>query len=150
MVKRQKNMSSSKLWIGIDPDVDKSGVAFWSNGQLRLYNMKFFELMDAMADVQGTSIDIFVRLEAGWLNEKSNWHNEKSGVRVAAKIGKNTGANHQAGKLIEEMLQYLNIPYELVRPTQNKVKADYFMKLTKYLKRTNQEQRDAAMLVFGK
>lgn len=143
-------MSNSKVWVGIDPDVDKNGVAFWANGKLRLHTMKFFELMNALEDMQMTSIDVFVRLEAGWLNEKSNWHNEKAGVQVAARIGKNTGANHQAGKLIEEMLQYLNIPYELVKPTQSKVNAEFFKRLTKYPHRTNQEQRDAAMLVYGK
>lgn len=144
-------MSSSKrLWIGIDPDVDSSGIAFWINGQLRLHTMKFFELMNALEDVQMTAVDVFVRLEAGWLNTKSNWHEEKLGARVASRIGAKTGANHQVGKLIEEMLLYLNIPYELVKPTQKKVKQDFFKALTKYPHRTNQEQRDAAMLVYGK
>lgn len=43
------------------------------------------------------------------------------------------------------------IPFELVAPKNNKTKvsADYFKKLTGWEGRTNEHERDCAMLVFG-
>jgi len=47
------------------------------------------------------------------------------------------------------MCVYLGIDYKLVKPTKTKTTQDVFKKLTNIVGRTNQEQRDAAMLVFG-
>lgn len=144
----------SKIWVGIDSDIDKNGVALWKDGVLALYNLKFFELFDKLSEwslqaaVDGKLIK--VRIEAGWLNKKINWHNETKGTRVASKIGSYVGANHEAGKKIVEMCEHLGIEYELCIPKSSKVDAEMFKKITKYKGRTNQEQRDAAMLVIFK
>lgn len=169
----------SKILIGIDPDVDKSGVAYIGiNKEMQLNNMTFFELFDYLAYAKKvsenilitSSIPLKVYIEAGWLN-KTNWHANKlvkdeiknifsskgfnvqalyKLIAIVAQIGARTGANHETGRKIAEMCEHLHIDYELVRPTQSKVKADYFKQMTKYQKRTNQEQRDAAMLIWGR
>ena len=91
-----------------------------------------------------------VVIEAGWLN-KSNWHMvSKGSSNINAQIGQRTGANHEVGKKIAEMCEYLDLPYELVKPTKRKVTHEYFKALTNIIGRTNQEQRDAAMLVIGR
>ena len=147
-----------KILIGIDPDVDKSGVAQMAFESLGLLNLSFFHLFDFLSHAKNISentvitakIPIKVYIEAGWLN-KSNWHTSDSKSRhVNTRIGNNTGANHEVGRKIAEMCEYLKIDYELVRPTQSKVDAVYFKQLTKYQGRTNQEQRDAAMLILGR
>lgn len=166
-----------KLFIGIDPDTNKSGVAAWDGKELKLYNLTFFELYDFLKDiamlnpigVSNSGIPIMpyddapvlkVIIEAGWLNEKANWHylgsyttknNAPINNRIsyAAKSGANVGANWETGKKIAEMCEYLGIEYELKRPQSSKVDAKYFEKLTGYKGRTNAETRDAAMLVFG-
>ena len=137
--------------IGIDPDIDKSGVAYYfrRTKELNLYNFRFFELYEDLKNAKEIYEDFKVIVEAGWLNNKSNWHNEKSGVRIAARIGKNTGSNHEAGRKIVEMLEYLGISYELRRPFTSKINSESFKKITKYSGRTNQETRDAAMLIYG-
>lgn len=146
---------SNTVWIGIDPDTEKSGVAVWENKRLSIYTLEFVPLVRyleqlAMEMRKNTSEKkVRVRLEAGWLNQKSNWHNEKSGARVSSTIGKYVGANHQTGKLITKFMDDLEIPYELVKPTNKKVDKDFFQKVTGYKLRTNQDQRDAAMLVYG-
>lgn len=143
-------------YIGIDADIDKSGVAVW-NPQTqsfdRLECLTFWQLYDYLCSnyhpVSG-SLTAFVRLEAGWLN-KSNWHvRPNQSQHLAAKIGQGTGQNHATGKHIEQMLKHIGIPYELIQPKRSKVTdAAYFNKLTGITTRTNQEKRDAAMLVFG-
>jgi hypothetical protein len=138
------------IYIGIDPDVDKSGVAYYDSKSniLELSNLTFFELYEYLqfARVKG---EFKVVIEAGWLN-KSNWHKkEKGSSALNAKIGQHTGANHEVGRKIVEMCEYLEIDFKLVRPTRKKLKADAFNKITGIIGRTNQEQRDAGMLVFG-
>lgn len=149
----------SKILIGIDPDVYKSGVAYiGTNKEMQLNNMTFFELFDYLSYAKKvsentlitSSIPLKVYIEAGWLN-KTNWHTSgKMNIATVAQIGARTGANHETGRKIAEMCKYLKIDYELVRPTQSKVDAVYFKQLTKYQGRTNQEQRDAAMLICGR
>ena len=147
----------SKILIGIDPDVDKSGVSMTGSGELRLFNLDFFNLFDHLKYVKELAdnsytivVPIKVYIEAGWLN-KTNWHtSSKMNTATVAQIGARTGANHETGRKIAEMCEYLKIDYELVRPTQSKVDAVYFKQLTKYQGRTNQEQRDAAMLIWGR
>ena len=145
------------ILIGIDPDIHKSGIAFYEKGKniLEVSNMSFFQIFDYLSWLKkenesfNPKYGMKVILEAGWLNKKSNWHNEKKGVGVASRIGKNTVSNHDTGRKIEEMLQYLNIPYELRKPIASKVDQKYFRQITGMMKETNQDQRDAAMLVWG-
>jgi len=139
----------SKVNIGIDPDVSKSGVAYIYNDEIGLYNMTFFELFDYLKSSIGEPYETFVVVEGGWLN-KSNWHkSEKGSAALNAKIGSHTGANHETGKKIVEMLEYLGIAYKVAKPTKSKIKAEMFKKITKIEGRTNQEQRDAYMLIHG-
>lgn len=137
-----------KVIIGIDPDVDKSGVSIKSKDGFTLHNWKFFELFDKLKAMNREEI-ILVMIEGGWLN-KSNWHRKEKGTAALnAKIGSHTGANHETGKKIVEMMEYLGLPYKVVKPTQTKVNAKLFKMLTKYEGRTNQEQRDSYMLIIG-
>ena len=142
---------SNKILIGIDPDVDKSGVAYYFDKKLLLNNMTFFELFDYLEFAKNKiEFPVKIYIEAGWLN-KTNWHTSgKMNIAIVAQIGARTGANHETGRKIAEMCEYLKVDYELVRPTQSKVDAVYFKQLTKYPGRTNQEQRDAAMLIWGR
>ena len=142
------------IYIGIDPDVYKSGVAYYVSETkvLELSNLSFFNLYDYLKFVkenQGGN-NLTVVIEAGWLN-KSNWHKvADGGSSINAKIGQRTGANHEVGKKIVEMCYYLDVKYMLVRPTKSKIRHEYFKKLTGIIGSTNQEQRDAAMLVWAR
>lgn len=139
----------SKILIGIDPDVTKSGVAFLSGNKLELQNLTFFELYEMLKFYKEKEVKPTVYVECGYLN-KSNWH-KKTGSSAAlnAKIGEKTGANFETAKKIVEMCEYLNLPYQKIQPRRSKIDNDYFKKITGYTGRTNQEQRDAFMLIFG-
>ena len=69
---------------------------------------------------------------------------------INAQIGQRTGANHEVGRKITEMCVYLGIDYKYIyKPTKTKTTMGmYLRKLTNIVGRTNQEQRDAVMLVL--
>ena len=140
------------LCIGIDPDVNKSGVAEWAKQEKRfgqITDMKLPELMDYL--FVNRECILVVVVEAGFLN-KGNRHTFKGqSVAAAAKTGENVGRNHQRGMDIVEILEWMRIPYRLQKPsTKNSWKDSEatFQKMTG-VKGGNPEKRDAAMLVFG-
>jgi hypothetical protein len=138
-----------KAFIGIDPDVSKNGVAFWfkESKKLELESLTFFGLFEALKSLK-VHYEIHVIIDAGWLN-KSNFHVTGTNKNVNGKIGERVGANHEVGKKIAEMCEYLGVYSTLHKPTKSKVDKETFQKITGYIGRTNQEVRDAGMLVFG-
>jgi len=139
-------MIKDKIIIGIDPDVDKSGVA---TNEKFLTNLTFFELFDFLSLNKKAHNQMVVYIECGFLN-KGNWHKTNGSNSVNAQIGQRTGANHEVAKKIVEMCRYLGIEYYEIKPTKSKVNSEFFKQITKIDKRTNQEQRDAYMLIYGK
>lgn len=139
-------MKSDKILVGIDPDCKKNGVSIIKNDLINLYNLTFFELFEILSSKENFEIYI----ECGFLN-KSNWHKVINGnPAINANIGQRTGANHEIAKKICEMCDYLGLKYFQIKPTKHKLNATDFKKLTKIQSRTNQEQRDSFMLIFGR
>ena len=133
--------------IGIDPDLVKSGVAIITD-KMTLHNLTFPELMQLFSDNKDQIKKVVI--EAGWLNVKSNFHARYGQSKSAGeRIAKNVGENHATGKLIAEMAEYYNLNVILVKPTKKKYTAEEFNRLTGWVGRSNQEQRDAGALVFG-
>lgn len=139
-----------EIYIGIDPDVERSGVGIWLPAvkSLGVYAWPFFELYDYFQKHPNRTL-IFVRIEAGWLNKKSNFHGSIGQRKhVGERIAKNVGSNHQVGKLIGEMCEHLGIKYEFVKP-MGKIKPEYFTKITGIpAKKKDQDMIDAGMLVY--
>jgi hypothetical protein len=136
-----------KLAVGIDPDTFKSGVAVWNRDERKLElktTKTFFELFDYLKE--NRSRIYVVRVEAGWLHGKSNWTSRNTNKFAGERIAKNVGSNHETGRKIIEMCQYLDIHHEEVLPL-GKVSRPYFEAVTK-IKNTNQDVRDAIMLVW--
>lgn len=138
--------------IGIDPDVDKNGFALIHNKEYELSNLKFFELYEKLKllKFQFGKENIKVFVECGFLN-KSNWHKvQKGSASINAKIGNSTGRNHETAKKIVEMCEHLELNHFQIKPTRQKLDKDQFKSLTGISKRTNPEQRDAFMLIYGR
>lgn len=143
-----------KIIIGIDPDLLKSGFCCMINGKVtELSILPFFSMIEKIkisADyAAGTESSIVVYIEAGWLNTKKNYHGAKN-TAIAARIGANVGENHATGKLLEEAMKFYAIPYQLVKPTTAKWDANLFKQITGLTERTNQEERDALKLIWGR
>ncbi len=147
-------MTKKRLVIGIDPDVDKSGVAVIDlhSGEINLMSLTFAEMMIFFQSFKDDkSVEVIV--EAGWMVKKSNYHAVygSAGQRVA----KNVGENHRRGKDIVEMLEALNIPHREVLPLRKswrgqdrKITHEEFCQICSYKGRTNQETRDAGLLAW--
>lgn len=133
------------LIIGIDPDKTSSGVAIFEGTRLSsLRNMTFFDLSMWLI-LRRLEIKLVV-IEGGHLNKKSNFHPAMSPY-VRDNIAKKVGQNHMIGELLVELCENYDIPFKCVKPTKGKIKSKEFYELTG-VKRSNQEQRDAAMLIL--
>lgn len=146
------------MQIGIDPDKDLSGVAVKHrvNGieKIELYTLPFFGLLEFLQERK--ELIKLVVIEGGWLNTKANLHNATANARFASSIGRDVGVNHGTGLLIVQMCEYLKLPYRVQKPLRKRWASKdgkiTHAELVKYFKvtakRTNQEQRDAALLIL--
>ena len=147
--------------IGIDPDVDRSGVAWLhpSTKELECHALPFPELLDYLQHAKKYGQDhnesLVVVVEAGWMNAKSCYHAARG--KGAERIAKNVGANHQVGKEIIRMCVHWGITVIAQGPL-HKVWAGKDGKIThKELTafasisnklRTTQDMRDACLLAW--
>lgn len=143
-------MPNEKILIGIDPDTEKSGVAFLKGKHLELNNLTFFGLLDYLKICKNESENLKVYIECGFLNGGNRHLSNTKSNAFNSKIGERIGANHETAKKIIEMCEYLKIQFEKVKPTRTKSTNDFFKQVTGYKGQTNQEQRDAFFLIFGR
>lgn len=144
----------SKILIGIDPDTDKSGFALKNGKKVQLKNLKFFELFRMLYFVKNTpeysGYEVMVYIECGFLNGGNRHFKAAASTAFNGKISERVGANHEIGKKICEMCEFLELPFTQVRPTKSKTDSNFFKQITKIKDQTNQEQRDAMMLIWGR
>lgn len=139
--------SKYRYLIGIDPDLKESGFAIWDRHEKKFTLLTCLDMVDLNDALMSRPEPSFVVLEAGWLIGKANWHNSGKG-RAAERTAKNVGENHGTGKIIMAFCIKKNIPYTLIKP-KGKITHQLFQVYTRWTENTNQEERDAAMLVFG-
>lgn len=145
-----KNRKMDKMMIGIDPDVDKSGFAFLVGNKLQLQNLTFFEIFETLRFYKENIKKPIVYIEMGSLN-KSNWHTKNDmSAKYNSQIGTKTGRNFEVANKLVEMCKYLDLEFIAIKPTKKKIDSDLFKKITGLTIRTNQEQRDAYMLIHGR
>lgn len=155
-------MKKHQIVIGIDPDVEKSGVGFLEVSTLKLEasTLTFPELLDYLQFVKKTSIEknetVVVVVEASWLISH-HWQTKRGdNQRVTAMKGNSTGRNHEVGRKIVEMCEHYGLEVVEQRPLRKCWKGregkitheelEYFTGLTG---RTNQEMRDAVLLAWN-
>lgn len=148
--------------IGIDPDVDKNGVAFLNikTRKLEISNLSFPLLLDYFLFLKKqrseTGESFILIVEAGYLN-KSHWHvKSKDNNRVASSKGASVGRNHEVARKIIEMAEHYEIEVIPARPLikcwkgpEGKITNEELSSFTGITGRTNQEGRDAALLAWS-
>lgn len=152
------------FYIGIDPDVDRNGVAFLDleHRTLDIQLLPFPQTLDYIRQARDyatkTHTPYKVIIEAGWLNH-GNWHLKHwDGRAASAAKGVDQGRNEQTSRLLGEMCAHYGIPYEHKRPLpkcwsgkDRKITQEELQQVTgQKIKRTNQEGRDAALLAWEK
>ena len=153
----------STIYIGIDPDVEKNGVALLDveTRKLSIRQLPFAQTVEYCRG-QYRSLELKdgfkVIIEAGWLN-RGNWHLSRwDGRNGAAAKGVDQGRNEQTSRLLGEMMDFYNIPYEFKRPLfkcwagkDRKITTAELESITgQKIGRINQEGRDAALLAWDK
>ena len=145
--------------IAIDPDKEKSGVAYLqpSARKLELSNLAFPLLLEYLQHAQKQSAEmqesLIVVVEAGWMNAKSCFHAAQG--KQAEKIAKDVGANHETGRKIIEMCEHYGIEVMPHAPLvkcwkgkDRKITHDELASFTGIMGRTNQDARDAGLLAW--
>lgn len=146
--------------IAIDPDKEKSGVAYLKppTRQLEVTNLDFPNLLEYLQHARKVRDEaketLVVVVEAGWMVKKSNFH-EAQGHR-AEKIAKDVGANHETGRKIVEMCKHYGIEVVQHPPLvkcwkgkDRKITHEELVSFTGLMGRTNQDARDAALLAWS-
>lgn len=108
-------MKRPDIIIGIDPDVESSGIAALNcnTRSVKIGRKKFPELIESLKDLSDSckekGIPLLVVVEASWLISH-NWHaGTIKGTRAIAKTGYNVGKNLQVGILIVEYCKSIGL-----------------------------------------
>lgn len=133
-----------RYFIGIDAGTH-TGVAIWDKQEKMFVKIVTTSILKAIDIVRKYNIEdeVQVRIEDA---RKRNWFGNSGRERLQG-----AGSVKRDCAIWEEFLNDEKIPYMLIAPKNNstKMSADSFSRLTGYSGRTNEHNRDAAMLVFG-
>ena len=153
-------MTNHDIIIGIDPDVEASGVATLIRGTKRIdaTTMTLPALMDYLRRVRNEHLTLVVGvvMEASWTTAH-NFHTLPSDSKaVAAKKGYHVGRNHQIGIDIADIARHFSLDVRLQPPLRKiwkgkdrKITHEEICAITGYTaKRSNQEERDAMLLAW--
>ena len=155
--------------IAIDPDIDKNGVATISRSKrtCRVDSLTFPEVLEYIKNASvNEEKPLTVIVEAGWLNH-GNWHVTESPngrcspTAWAAAIGKKDGQCAAVSQKLLECFEYYKFPAIPRRPLKKCWKGrdrkitheELVQEMETYrvifpYKRTNQEERDSALLAL--
>ena len=139
-----------KLVVGIDPDLDKSGVATVAAGSLStLDSLSFFELIAFIQEHRLVARFVLEDVE----HDKATYYRPGTTQAGMRKIAQNVGQVKAIGRLLAKYLQECGADFILVKPLQGYLKkakndAEYFNRLTGWVGRSNQDKRDAALLAL--
>ena len=152
-----------RVIIGIDPDVEQSGVARVDKEARKAWadRLPFPLLIDYLHGVQaeckrtGAILQVYIESTRSITH---NWHLKPSDSKaVAAAKGRNIGAMQEVGRLVAEMCEHCGIDATEIPPFKKcwkgkdgKITHDELSAFVPGLpSRTNQEERDAMLLAWN-
>lgn len=153
--------SNVDIIIGIDPDVKKSGLALVAEqGQMVEVNTYSFpELIEYLQIIRdrflAENIKVMVVVEASW-KISYNWHAHRGDTKgTIARKGKDAGRCHEVGRKIVECARYYGLEVveklplkKIWKGPDGKITHEEISAFMAIGKRSNQEERDAALLAW--
>ena len=132
-------------YIGIDTGTH-TGLAIW-NSKEHKFDLIKTDKIHVIIDIVKEYVfnkSVFIRVEDA---RKRKWFGQNSNAKLQG-----AGSVKRDCTIWEDFLTYINAEFEMVDPTNNRTKlnAEQFKLITKYKGQTNDHNRDAAMLVYGK
>ena len=154
--------TKADIIIGIDPDTDKSGIAALETATRKVVAISntFPELLDYLQYMRQKELSCGIRIavvvEASW-KISTNWHTKRGdSVRVVAQKGKDTGRCHEVGRKIVECARHYGLTVieqmplkKIWKGKDGKITDEEIKAFIPLQGRTNQEQRDAALLAWN-
>lgn len=144
------------IQIGIDPDIEKPGVAIIEDGKYTaVTSMTMPDLFDLIASHRGKTAVVFHVEDVN--TDSATYYRDKSTARnkqaVQNTISQRVGMVKGAAMTICHVIEHYDCRLMMVKPKSRahktaKHEADYFKRITGWQGRTNQDSRDAAMLIF--
>ena len=140
------------IWIGIDTGVH-TGLAIWDGKGRSFLSIEELKIHRAMNVVEALAKanpgEVRARVEDA---RQRKWIPNMGSIRNEIGRAKGAGSVERDCSIWEDFLADINVPCEMVPPKNNvtKLRQEAFAKLTGWAQRTNEHERDAAMLVFGK
>lgn len=139
-------------YIGIDTGVN-TGFAVWGTEKQAFDRIECLKIHAAMKIVLNTIlanpfIETVVRFEDA---RQRRWIPDTHDIRREMGRRQGAGSVKRDCQIWEDFLSDNGVRFEMIAPKNNatKMNGDVFKNLTKWPKRTNSHERDAAMLVFG-
>lgn len=149
-------IGKADIIIGIDPDVSKSGVGVVSRERkgVEVFSRSFPELLEYLK-MAATHTSVVVVVEASW-KISTNWHTGRGdSIRTAARKGKDAGRCHEVGRKIVECAQFYGLEVveklplkKIWKGKDGKITDEEIKAFMPIQGRTNQEERDAALLAW--
>ena len=149
-------IGKADIIIGIDPDVNKSGVGVVSrDGRVEVFAFTFPELLEYLKMAATTYTSVVVVVEASW-KISTNWHTGRGdSIRTAARKGKDAGRCHEVGRKIVECARFYGLEVverlplkKIWKGKDGKITDEEIKAFMPIQGRTNQEERDAALLAW--
>jgi len=134
------------IMIGIDPG-STTGVAYWDvkdQNFINIYSGSFVLCYNSIKQfVLFIEDDVFFRIEDARLRK---WFGSNSNAKQQG-----AGSIKRDSTIWQEVCLYHGWAYEMIHPVAGATKWDSrsFHKITRWGERTNQNARDAALLVYG-
>jgi hypothetical protein len=151
--------TNADIIIGIDPDVNKSGVARLEGNRVELSSLSFPILIDFLMRLKGAELNggprAVIVVEASW-KISHNWHAHRGDSKgTVARKGNDAGRCHEVGRKIVECARYYGLEVveklplkKIWRGRDGKITHEEISAFMAIGKRSNQEERDAALLAW--
>lgn len=153
----RKQSATTAIQIGIDPDIEKPGLAIIERGQLvSVRSIKIPDLFDLIAQHSARPDVVFFVEDVN--ADSATYYRHRPGAEnaqaVQNKISQHVGMCKGAAIMICAVINHYKCQLVMIKPKARAFKAakneaELFAKLTGWTGRTNQDSRDAAMLIFS-
>lgn len=138
----------SAVRVGIDPG-KQTGFAVYDPHLRRLtevWTVSFWEVFTRLQDYRACGVaEVTIEVPT----TKHVWHKAASGPRALQRQGVNVGSVIREAELLAEGLEREGYNVRRVTP-RGKTNAEKFKAFTGWCGRTNQHERDAALMCFGR
>nr|WP_293836858.1 hypothetical protein [uncultured Arsenicibacter sp.] len=156
-----KIAQSARYLVGIDPDIERSGVAIFDNDSYSFHTLKVAGLSELQLLIFGQCPpkDTLIVVEAGWLHGSIMYNkysypkgfdkwSDHSRLAWMFQRGSDVGRNFGIGQTICAVLRTNGYTIEERKPVSGKWDANTFIRITGEPKGHNEEIRDAVRTIY--